>query len=173
MSFIRLIKGSITNLETDAIVNAANDRLLYGGGVCGCIFRAAGVDSLQRELSVYDRCPPGSAVITSGCALKAKHIIHAVGPVYKDGRSGEEKILARAYISSLLLARSNNLHSIAFPLISSGIYGYPQKEAFEVALEACRDFISANKDYEIEIVFALIDDELFDLCSKLLGKDGR
>ena len=140
MSSIQIEKISITDLETDAIVNAANEGLWAGGGVCGAIFRAAGHQQLQDACDKIGHCDTGSAVITPGFRLKAKFIIHAVGPRYCDGQHDEPKQLYGAYRRSLELAVENDCESIGFPLISAGIFGYPAKQAWQVAIQACRDF---------------------------------
>ena len=168
MSSISIQKISITKLSTDAIVNAANSELWEGGGVCGAIFRAAGADELQDACNKIGGCKTGDAVITPGFRLPAKHVIHAVGPIWNGGRRGEPELLYSAYKRSLEVAKENGLHSIAFPLISAGIYGYPHEEAWERALTSCRDFIEANRDYEIDIIFAVIDDNLLALGRKTM-----
>ena len=170
MSSIRIQEISITELEVDAIVNAANSELQHGGGVCGVIFRAAGPRELQAACDKIGGCRTGDAVITPGFKLPAKHVIHAVGPVWHGGERGEPELLYSAYKRSLEVARENGLHSIAFPLISAGIYGYPQDQAWERALTACRDFIGANNDYEIDIVFAVIDDGIFAKGKKTMAE---
>ena len=160
MSNIKIQKVSITELKADAIVNAANPQLAYGGGVCGAIFRAAGVSELGAACDEIGGCRTGNAVITPGFALPAKFIIHAVGPIWYGGDSNEPKQLHSAYRESLKLARENGCHSIGFPLISAGIYGYPKDGAWRVALQACDEFIKDNADYDIEIIFAVLDDEI-------------
>ena len=144
----------------DAVVNAANTELLQGGGVCGYIFNDAGVAEMTEACNRIGYCNEGSAVITPGFKLPAKYVIHAVGPRYIDGNQGEPKLLYSAYKQSLLLAKENNLHSIGFPLISAGIFGYPVDKAWRKALQACNDFINSNPDYDIDIVFAVIDDKV-------------
>jgi O-acetyl-ADP-ribose deacetylase (regulator of RNase III) len=144
----------------DAIVNAANSRLQNGGGVCGAIFQAAGAAELQAACNKIGKCSTGNAVITPGFRLPAKYVIHAVGPIWNGGAYNEAQLLYSAYKQSLKVAKDNGLHSIAFPLISSGIYGYPQDQAWRKALQACHDFIEANGDYEIDIIFAVIDDDI-------------
>lgn len=160
MSSITIQKESIVKLSVDAIVNAANSSLLMGGGVCGAIFRAAGPIKLQAACNKIGHCDTGNAVITPGFKLPAKNVIHAVGPVWHGGDRDEPKLLYSAYKQSLKVARENDCHSIAFPLISAGIYGYPQDQAWRKALQACKDFIDAEKDYEIDIIFAVIDDDI-------------
>lgn len=143
-----LIENDITEMKCDAIVNAANEYLMQGGGVCGAIFRKAGSEDMQKECDAYGHCDSGCAVITSGYALHAKYVIHGVGPVYRGGNCNERELLFQTYTHSLELADHHNCASIAFPLISSGIYGYPKKEALEVAKEACVQFL---KEHEMEI----------------------
>ena len=160
MSDIRIQNISITDLATDAIVNAANEGLWAGGGVCGAIFRAAGHDRLQEACNKIGHCDTGSAVITPGFRLKAKYVIHAVGPVWRGGNDHEPELLYGAYYRALELAKENNCASIGFPLISAGIFGYPLEKAWEVAIKACRDFLAAHPDYDIEIVFAVLDERI-------------
>lgn len=160
MSSLSIQKISITKLEVDAIVNAANSGLMMGGGVCGAIFREAGAAKLQAACLKIGGCKTGDAAITPGFDLPAKHVIHAVGPVWHGGNRGEPELLYSAYKRSLEVAKENGLHSIAFPLISAGIYGYPREQAWERALTACKDFIDDNNGYEINIIFAVIDDDI-------------
>lgn len=160
MSNIEIIKNGITNLGVDAIVNAANSGLRAGSGVCGAIFAEAGHRQLQAACDEIGHCDTGDAVITSGFNLKAKHIIHTVGPIWQGGGKNEPKLLYGAYYNSLELAKQNGLHSIAFPLISSGIFGYPKDKAWEVAITACKDFLENNKEYNIEITFAVLDEAI-------------
>ena len=160
MSDIRIQNISITDLATDAIVNAANEGLWAGGGVCGAIFRAAGHDRLQEACNKIGHCDTGSAVITPGFRLKAKYVIHAVGPVWRGGNDHEPELLYGAYYRALELAMENSCASIGFPLISAGIFGYPLEKAWEVAIKACRDFLAAHPDYDIEIVFAVLDERI-------------
>ena len=164
-STIAIRKIGITSVGTQAVVNAANAQLLQGGGVCGVIFKAAGAHRLQKECDRIRHCPTGSAVITSGYDL-CDYIIHAVGPIYQGGRNNEAKDLYSCYEKALDLAKENNINSIAFPLISSGIYGYPKQEAFAIALKSCDDWIRKNDDYQIKIIFAIIDDGLIELGEK-------
>ena len=169
MSSISIKKISITELDTDAIVNAANSDLMMGSGVCGAIFRAAGPDKLQAACNKIGGCKTGDAVITPGFNLRAKHVIHAVGPIWYGGNRNEPQLLYSAYKRSLEVLKANGLHSIAFPLISSGVYRYPHEEAWRKALQSCRDFIEANKDYETDIIFAVIDDGLLALGKKTMA----
>ena len=172
MSSIKIRKISITELQTDAVVNAANPQLQYGGGVCGAIFRAAGVDALSKACNEIGGTRTGNAAITPGFNLPAKYIIHAVGPIWHGGGSNEPKLLYSAYKQSLTLAKENGIHSIGFPLISAGIYGYPQEEAWRKALQACSDFIGDNRDYEIEIIFAVISDRVLELGEEAMKELG-
>jgi len=150
----------ITTLDVDAIVNAANDRLLPGGGVCGAIHRAAGPE-LARACAAAGGCPTGDARITPGFALPARHVIHAVGPVWHGGASGEPELLARAYRAALRLARDHGCSSIAFPAISTGIYGYPLDAATEIAVRTVQAF--AREAGALELVhFACFGDEVLE-----------
>jgi O-acetyl-ADP-ribose deacetylase (regulator of RNase III) len=140
---IEIVRTDITALEVDAIVNAANESLLGGGGVDGAIHRAAGPDLLAEcetlpQVRPGVRCPTGEARITAGHQLPARHVIHTVGPVYADGRHGEADLLASCYRSVLRLAEARGLHSIAFPAISTGAYGYPLDEACAIAVREIR-----------------------------------
>lgn len=164
-------KISITDLSTDAIVNAANDGLWAGGGVCGAIFKAAGHKKLQTACDAIGHCDVGSAVITPGFDLKAKHIIHAVGPRWIDGEHREPQQLYSAYESSLRLAKENRCHSIGFPLISAGIFGYPLQEAWNIAVRACLDFVEQNQNYDIKIIFAVLSDSIIQEGCKQLALD--
>ena len=168
MSSISIRKIDITELEADAIVNAANSDLMMGGRVCGAIFRAAGPRQLQAACDSIGGCKTGDAVITPGFNLPAKHVIHAVGPVWHGGNRGEPELLYSAYKRSLEVAKDNGLHSIAFPLISAGIYCYPTDKAWQTALQSCKDFIDADNGYEIEIIFAVIDDGILALGRKTM-----
>jgi len=138
---LHIIHDDITTMKSDAIVNAANTGLRMGGGVCGAIFKAAGIEELTRACAPLAPIKTGEAVITAGFALKASFIIHTAGPVYRDGRSGEEELLSACYHNSLALAKEHNLSSIAFPLIASGIYGYPKDEALAVATATINAFL--------------------------------
>ena len=160
----QILHNDITNMETDAIVNAANSKLLEGGGVCGEIFSKAGRDELQKECTLLAPCAVGHAVITKGYNLKSKYIIHAVGPIYKDGNSNEETYLKSAYENSLKLAKDYNLKSIAFPLISAGIYGYPKKEALDIAILTIKEFL---KDNEMDIYLVVFDRKVVQLSEEL------
>ena len=160
----------ITDLDVDAVVNAANSQLLEGGGVCGAIFSEAGSYELTEACNEIGECPTGSAVITPGFDLKAKYIIHAVGPIWRGGGENEEELLYSAYAKSLALAKEHDCSSIGFPVISSGIYGYPKDEAWEVAIRACLDFLNDNPDYPIRIIFAVISDSSREMGESILKK---
>ena len=168
MSSIRIIKKGITKLEVDAVVNAANSQLQAGSGVCGAVFEDAGYSMLAAACNKIGHCDTGSAVITPGFNLKAKYIIHAVGPIWNGGNSDEPKKLYGCYRRSLELAGENECHSIAFPLISAGIYGYPKDKAWRNALQACQDYLKNNQDYDIDIYFAVLDDAVLELGEKTM-----
>ena len=168
MNSIKIRKIGITDLAADAIVNAANDGLWAGGGVCGAIFRAAGHDKLQAACNAIGHCDTGSAVITPGFDLKAKYIIHAVGPVWHGGNSNEPQLLYGAYRRSLELAVENGCHSIGFPLISAGIFGYPKDKAWRKAIQACNDFFEKNPDADLQVTFAVLDDSILALGQQTL-----
>lgn len=160
-----ITKQDITNMQVDAIVNAANTALQMGGGVCGAIFRAAGAADLQAACNILAPIQTGTAVITPGFKLLAKHIIHTAGPIYRDGRHGEPEQLRSCYMSSLQCAFENKCRSIAFPLISSGIYGYPRGSALQVAATAIGSFLA---EQDLDIYLAVYDEETFDICQKTL-----
>ena len=172
MRTIQIRKISIVDLDTDAVVNAANEGLLAGGGVCGAIFRAAGAGRLQEACGKIGHCDTGSAVITPGFDLKARYIIHAVGPRWMDGRHKEPELLYGAYSKSLELAVANACRSIGFPLISAGIFGYPVQGAWRQALNACGDFLDRHKEFSMDIVFAVLSDEIFKAGRKALREGG-
>ena len=166
---ISIQKIGITHVGTDAIVNAANEGLWAGGGVCGVIFAAAGMSELQAVCNAIGHCDTGSAVITPAFRLNAKYIIHAVGPVWNGGDNGEPQKLYGAYRRSLELAVENGCRSIGFPLISAGIFGYPQDKAWRKAIQACRDFFQKNPEANLQVVFAVIDDRIFSLGQQTLA----
>ncbi|HOB73108.1 MAG TPA: O-acetyl-ADP-ribose deacetylase [Phycisphaerae bacterium] len=165
---IELVKGDITSLAVDAIVNAANTSLLGGGGVDGRIHRVAGPE-LLAECRTLGGCPTGSAKITRGYRLPARHVIHAVGPVYRDGRSGEPELLAGCYRTALKLAVENGCRSIAFPAISCGVYGYPLEEAARIAFHEVIEFLRADTRIE-RVLFVLYDDQAFGTYQKLYSE---
>ncbi len=164
---LELVQGDITRQDTDAIVNAANPSLLGGGGVDGAIHRAGGPEILQ-ECRLLGGCPPGEARITGGGRLRAPYVIHAVGPVYYDGRSGEPDKLASAYRHSLQLASEHGLHSVAFPSISTGAYGYPVEQAAPIALGAAIEFMRQHPEIEL-VRFVLYDTPTFAVYEQALG----
>lgn len=159
MSF-EIINKDITKLDVDAIVNAANTSLQRGGGVCGAIFKAAGEEKLEEACNKLAPIPTGEAVITDGFDLKARYIIHTAGPIYDlENPQKSKNLLADAYKNSLRLAKDNMLNSIAFPLISSGIYGYPKKEAYKIAQNTINDFLEEN---DMQVFLTIIDKDLLE-----------
>ncbi|MDQ3814458.1 MAG: O-acetyl-ADP-ribose deacetylase [Armatimonadota bacterium] len=157
---LELVEGDITQQDTDALVNAANSGLAGGGGVDGAIHRAGG-PQIMEECRRIGGCPTGQAVITSGGNLKARHVIHAVGPIYYDGKSGEPEKLASAYHNSLRVAVENNLKSVAFPSLSTGAYGYPLRDAAQIALKMVVDFLK-QEPHQLELVcFVLFGDRAY------------
>lgn len=164
MSFT-IIRNDITKMQTDAIVNAANTELQMGGGVCGAIFKAAGVKELQAACNKLSPIQTGEAVITPGFALSAKHIVHTAGPVYRDGQHGEADLLRACYINSLTVAAENGCESITFPLISSGIFGYPKTNALQVAMQAIQDYLD---EHDMDVYLAVFDKDAFTISEQLL-----
>jgi O-acetyl-ADP-ribose deacetylase len=156
-------RNDITKIQVDAIVNAANSQLQKGGGVCGAIFSAAGVDKLQQACDKIGSCATGDSVITKGFDLPSKYIIHAVGPVWQGGNASERELLRNVYISSLNLAKENKCKSIAFPLIATGIYGFPKKDALDIARNSISDFLVGN-DMTVYLI-------VFDKQSFVISKD--
>ncbi|MCH5347733.1 MAG: O-acetyl-ADP-ribose deacetylase [Oscillospiraceae bacterium] len=152
---IKLDKGDITRLDCDCIVNAANKSLLGGGGVDGAIHRAAG-PKLLEECRTLGGCDTGEAKITGGYNLKAKYVIHTVGPVYS-GKPSDAEMLSNCYRNSLDLARDNDIHSIAFPAISTGVYGYPLDKAVPIAADTIIKWLEDNKDYEMNVILSCFD----------------
>ncbi len=159
-----IIRNDITKVTADAIVNAANTKLKQGGGVCGAIFAAAGAHTLQTECDAIGGCAVGGAVITKGYNLPADFIIHVVGPVWHGGDENEEALLRNAYKNALGLAKEYGLQSIAFPLISSGIYGYPKEQALKAATETIEAFLAEN---DMMITLVVYDSKAFELSEKL------
>lgn len=151
---LEIVYGDITMIDADAIVNAANSELQMGGGVCGAIFRAAGAEELQHACDEIGYCPVGKAVFTDSFRLPSQYIIHTVGPVWRGGDQGEEDLLRACYRNSLELALSLDCASIAFPLISAGIYGYPKEQAKQVAISEIEKFLQEN---EMLVFLALFD----------------
>ncbi|MBN2664763.1 MAG: O-acetyl-ADP-ribose deacetylase [Bacteroidales bacterium] len=163
---IKLIKTDITKLHVNAIVNAANSSLRGGGGVDGAIHRAAG-RQLLNECKTLNGCATGDAKITAAYKLPANYVIHAVGPVWHGGKYGEADKLRSAYRRSLEIAVENNLKTIAFPNISTGVYGFPKKQAAEIAITTVSDFLSENEQIE-QVIFAVFDDENLQIYNELL-----
>lgn len=161
-----IIRNDITKMTVDIIVNAANTGLKMGGGVCGAIFAAAGADKLQAECDQIGGCAVGEAVITDGYQLPAKSIIHTVGPVWQGGSADEARLLHRAYTRSLELALKHHCKSIAFPLISSGIYGYPKDQALKIAVAAISEFLL---EHELLVYLVVFDKKAFVFSEKLFN----
>ena len=152
--------GDITKLEVDCIVNAANKSLLGGGGVDGAIHRAAGPE-LLAECRTLHGCNTGEAKITKGYRLKAKHVIHTVGPIYS-GRSSDTSDLRNCYYNSMEIAKVDHIHSIAFPAISTGVYGYPMQEAAKIALTTINEWLQENEDYELQVILSCFSQQAYD-----------
>jgi O-acetyl-ADP-ribose deacetylase (regulator of RNase III) len=173
---LELVRGDITRLKVDAIVNAANSSLLGGGGVDGAIHRVAGPALLEECIRIARErrhipggpCPAGDAVITGAGKLPCKRVIHTAGPVWRGGREGEADLLASCYRKSLLLARDEGLKTIAFPNISTGVYGYPRDKAAVVAVETVRRVLEETPEIE-KVIFAVFDEENYRIYSGLLG----
>ncbi len=164
---MKAIQENITKLEVDAIVNAANSSLLGGGGVDGAIHRAAGPE-LMEECRMLNGCKTGQAKITKGYRLPAKHVIHTVGPVWNGGKRNEAELLAGCYRNSLELAVKHGLHSIAFPAISTGIYGYPIEKAAEVAVQTVREFV---EEHPLEVTFCCFSAKDLEIYQAELAKE--
>ncbi|MFQ5429613.1 MAG: O-acetyl-ADP-ribose deacetylase [Phycisphaerae bacterium] len=162
---IELRQGDITRLDCDAIVNAANTTLLGGGGVDGAIHRAAG-PALLRECRALGGCPTGEARITAGYDLPARHVIHTVGPVYRDGRHGEPELLKSCHLASLRLAAEHGLRTIAFPAISCGVYGYPIPDAARIALSTTAAFLSDQPSID-RVIFVLFGQATLDVFHRV------
>jgi O-acetyl-ADP-ribose deacetylase (regulator of RNase III) len=169
-SRMSIAEGDITKLNVEAIVNAANDRLAPGGGVCGAIHRAAGL-GLAAACVQIGGCPTGQARLTSGFKLKAKYVIHAVGPVWNGGKQDEDALLASAYRASLEIAQSHGIKTIAFPAISTGIYGFPFARAIRIAVNTVADFLRAH-ELPKRVVFSCLGDDVAELYRKALTELG-
>ena len=165
---LELLKGDITTLDVDAIVNAANKSLLGGGGVDGAIHNAAGPD-LLTECEKLNGCETGKSKITGGYRLKAKYIIHTVGPVWYGGYQDEPELLASCYQTSLALAKEKKIKTIAFPAISTGVYGFPMDLAALIAVNETRRFLNKNS-YPEKVIFVTYDDDSFEIYRKLLDQ---
>jgi len=168
---IEIIKGNIITLEVDAIVNAANTSLLGGGGVDGAIHRAGGKEILEECYKIRNKqggCPVGEAVITTAGKMTSKKVIHTVGPVWNGGNKNEKKLLKDAYLNSLKLAEENQLKIIAFPNISTGIYGFPKEEAAEIALNTVQGFESKMIE---KVIFICFDEENYQIYQKRINPE--
>jgi O-acetyl-ADP-ribose deacetylase (regulator of RNase III) len=166
---LEALVGDITRLAVDAITNAANSSLLGGGGVDGAIHRAAGPE-LLAACRALGGCPTGEARITGGYRLPARHVIHTVGPVWRGGESGEDELLGRCYRASLALAVAHRVRSIAFPAISTGVYGFPRPRACAIAVAETRRFVATDATLE-RVVFCCFDDETLTLYRRELARD--
>ncbi len=164
---IEIIKGDITEFKVDAIVNAANNTLLGGGGVDGAIHRTAGPQLLEYNRKLGG-CKTGEAKITPGFKLQAKFIIHTVGPVWKGGNNNEDELLRNCYLNSLKLAVENGIKTIAFPAISTGVYGFPLERATKIAVSTVKDFLSNNNEIE-KVIFVCFDENTYHIYSEIIS----
>lgn len=165
-STLELVEGDITQQDTDAIVNAANAALRPGGGVDGAIHRAGG-PAIEAECRTLGGCPPGEARITTGGNLKARYVIHTVGPVYRDGRQGEPELLASCYRESLKLAAAQGIKSLAFPSISTGVYGYPLEAAARIAVKTVTGYLAHHPEIE-RVRLVLFGQAVYEVYARVL-----
>lgn len=166
---VSLVKGDITNLKVDAVVNAANNSLMGGGGVDGAIHKAGGPEILRECIEIRNRqggCKTGEAVLTQAGKLPARYVIHTVGPVWNGGQNNEETLLASCYRKSLQLAVQNHVKTIAFPNISTGIYGFPKERAAEIAVKTILEFMENDNNLEM-IIFVCFDEENYRIYSNI------
>ena len=171
MKRVTVLLGDITLLEVDAIVNAANSDLMGGGGVDGAIHRRGGPAIIKECNEIRSRqggCPVGEAVITSGGLLKARHVIHTVGPVWQGGNNAEDQVLENAYRNSLELAVAHNVSGIAFPNISTGVYGFPKGRAAEIATKTVSDFLKGDRSLK-RLIFCCFDEENYRIYTSILN----
>lgn len=166
MPKIEILRGDITKLDADAIVNAANTTLLGGGGVDGAIHRAAGPE-LLAECRTLGGCEPGHAKITRGYDLSARFVIHTVGPIWRGGKHDEARTLANCYRNSLKLAVENEIRTIGFPAISCGAYGYPIEEAAHIAFKTTREFLAVSDEIQ-KVIFVVWDEDVYDAYRQIL-----
>lgn len=168
---IEIVKGDITKMETDAIVNAANSSLMGGGGVDGAIHRAGGpaiLEACRKIIARQGSCKTGEAVITTGGLLPAKFVIHTVGPVWNGGTKNEAEKLADCYTNSLAICIENDIHTISFPNISTGIYGYPKLQAAQIAIETVQEFLKTNTGLQ-KVCFVCFDEENYNHYKKIIA----
>lgn len=164
---LEIIRNDMTTMQVDVIVNAANGALQMGGGVCGAIFKAAGATELQAACDEIGKCPVGEAVLTDGFGLQAEKVIHTVGPIWQGGHANEERLLVNCYRNSLALAVAHRYESIAFPLISSGIYGYPKEQALQIAIATISEFLM---EHDLHVYIVVYDEKAFGLSQKLFSE---
>lgn len=169
---IKLIRGDITKIKVDAIVNAANTSLLGGGGVDGAIHRAGGKTILEQCIKIREKqggCKVGEAVLTGAGELPAKYVIHTVGPIWRGGNQNEDRLLSNAYRNSLQLAAENRVESISFPNISTGVYHFPKDRAANIVLTTVQDFLKSNPTIK-EVIFVCFDQQNYDIYDRLLNR---